>query len=366
MVSPPNQDFVLTLAASELKQPLHVRVRQILRERILNDFKHGQRFYSERDLMQKLGVSQATIRRAISDLAGEGYLQTDPRRGFFVRRVEEARYVGLITPASDTRLVAASAEYAEICRKRNCILNIYGFHKNDKAKDIIRLVQRKPTEERIVLMGLTADLTLELGIGLKTAGYQHIVVGSRVAGFTGGSVSQDHDTEVDLVINYLTQLGHKRIHFIVNEPRILLITKLRAEKIQQQMEARHMTQAQISFCDTRNWGDSYEAAYRKADQIMKSKPPPTAIVPLSGIGAWAVLRYAIENSIKVPQQLSILGFDPIINSDILPVPLTEVTFSQEERAAKALDMLWSDNVASHHELVTSKLAIRDSTGPPAS
>ena len=79
------QDLKLSLAAGELKQPLHVKVRQILREQILTEFKHGQRFYSERELMQKLNVSQATVRRAIQDLVGEGYLQTDPRRGFFIQ-----------------------------------------------------------------------------------------------------------------------------------------------------------------------------------------------------------------------------------------------------------------------------------------
>lgn len=365
MASPRNQNLVLTLAASELKQPLHIRVRQILRERILTDFKHGQRFYSERELMQKLGVSQATIRRALSDLVGEGYLQTDPRRGFFVQRLEQVKYVGMITPASGSRLVAASAEYAEICRQHNYILNIYGFHKTDTVDDIMRSLQRKPSEERIILMGLTVDLTLELGLRLKSEGYQHIVVGSRISGFTGGSVSQDHDSEVDLILDYLTKLGHRRILFLVNEPKNLLITNLRAEKIQQKIEQRNLAETQLVFCDTRNWGDSFEAAYKKVDTIMQSKPVPTAIVPLSGVGAWAVLRYAVEHHIRVPQQLSIVSFDPMINSDLLPIPLTELTFSHEERAEKALKILWSEQAQSN-ELVTSKLVPRASTGAPLS
>lgn len=364
MASPRNHNIGLSVAASELKQPLHVRVRQMLRERILNDFKHGQRFYSERELMQKLNVSQATIRRAVSDLADEGYLQTDPRRGFFVKRLEETRYVGLITPASGTRLVVASAEYSTICRQHHFILNVYGFRKTDTADDIMGLLQRKPSEERIILMGLTVDLTLELGIRLKSEGYQHIVVGSRVSGFTGGSVSQDHDAEVDLVLDHLLKLGHKRIVFLVNEPRNLLITSLRAEKLQQKITERNLTEVMEVFCDTRNWGDSYEAAYKKTHEIMQSKSMPTAIVPLSGVGSWAVLRYAVEHNIKVPQQLSIVSFDPMINSDILPVPMTELMFSHEERAEKALKILWSDQPHLINELVTPKLTVRASSGPP--
>src|SRR5260370_11994837 len=92
------QKIKLTLAANELKQPLHVKVRQILREQILNDFKHGQRFYTERELMQKLDVSQATVRRAVQDLVSEGYLQTDPRRAFFFAPHHASPYLPPVTP----------------------------------------------------------------------------------------------------------------------------------------------------------------------------------------------------------------------------------------------------------------------------
>src|ERR1700761_7598685 len=97
----------LSLAATELKQPLHVKIRQILREQILNDFQHGQRFYTERELIKKLEVSQATVRRAVQDLVMEGYLQADPRKGLFVKQHEEVRYVGLVAPTWETRLEEA-------------------------------------------------------------------------------------------------------------------------------------------------------------------------------------------------------------------------------------------------------------------
>ncbi|MEI9997767.1 MAG: hypothetical protein WDO13_00615 [Verrucomicrobiota bacterium] len=56
------QPVTMTLAADELKQPLHTKVRQILRDQIQNAFKHDQRFYSERELMRMLKVSQPTVR----------------------------------------------------------------------------------------------------------------------------------------------------------------------------------------------------------------------------------------------------------------------------------------------------------------
>jgi LacI family transcriptional regulator len=359
----PTQDIKLSLAANELKQPLHVKVRQILRDQILNDFKHGQRFYTERDLMQKLAVSQATVRRAVQDLVSEGYLQTDPRRGFFVQRHKEVRYVGLVTPAQGEHL---ETEYIAICRQLNYVLNVYAFHKTETVDDIMRLIRHKPSEERILMMGLTVELTLELGGRMQSSGYQHIVVGAQLAGFTGGYLSLDHEGEVDQILDYLIGLGHERICFMVNEPKNLLITSLRAEAVKKKLAQRNLHKSQLIYCDTPNWGDSFEAAYKKTREIMQAKLPPTAIVPLSGPGAWAVLRYAIEQDIKVPQRLSIVCFDPMANSNILPIPLTELVFSQDEMAERALKLLWSDQASLSNELITPKLLVRESTAAPPS
>jgi LacI family transcriptional regulator len=358
----PTQHIKLTLAAGELKQPLHVKVRQILRQQLLADFKHGQRFYSERDLMQKLNVSQATVRRALQDLVGEGYLQTDPRRGLFVQRHKDVQQVGLIIPAQGDHL---EAEYISICRRHNYLLNVHAFHKSETPDDILRMIRRKPSEERILMMGLTVELTLELGSRLQSQGYQHIFVGAKLTGFTGGSISFDHEGEVDQILDYLTGLGHKNICFVVNEPRNLLITSLRADAVSKKLKERNLNKSQLVYCDTPNWGNSFDAAYKKIPEIMAAKPAPTVIVPLSGAGAWAVLRYAIEQQIKVPEQLSIVSFDPMVNSHILPIPLTELVFSREELVERALKLLWSDQAASASELITPELLVRASTAPPS-
>jgi LacI family transcriptional regulator len=357
------QDIKLNLAATGLKQPLHVKVRQILREQILNDFKHGQRFYTERELMQKLTVSQATVRRAVMDLVGEGYLQTDPRRGFFVQRHQEVRYVGLVAPLRGNHL---ETEYISICRQHHFVLKVHAFNENETVDDIMRLIRCKPSEERILMMGLTVELTLELGSRMQSAGYQHIVVGAKLAGFTGGSLSLDHEGEVDQILDHLIGLGHERICFIVNEPRNLPITSLRAEAVKKRLKQRNLLKSQLIYCDTRNWGDSFEAAYKKTREVLHTKNGPTAIVPLSGVGAWAVLRYCIENHINVPQQLSIVCFDPMANNSILPIPLTELEFSQEELAERALKLLWSDQASTSNELITPQLLVRKSTAAPSS
>lgn len=354
----------LTLAAQDLKQPLHVRVRQILRERILKNFQHGERFYSERELIQSLGVSQPTIRRALTDLAGEGYLIPDPRRGFFVQHHAETRYVGLIRPS--WKAVSYSDEdvaYSVVCRELNYQFIPHDMHKGDSVDALMASLTRKATEERILLAGHTVEVTLELSKRLQAEGYRHLVVGSLVPGISGSSLSIDHDVETDLILDHLLSLGHERIVFMVNEPRMLLITSLRAETIQRKLKERKLPHVQIVFCDTKNWESSFQAAHKKAHELLRGKTPPTAIVPLSGVGAWAVLRYAVQNHIDIPGKLSLVSFDPMINSEILPIAMTELTFSQVARARTAIDLLWSDTTIPAHIKVTPSLSVRETTGP---
>lgn len=353
----------LALAGQDLRQPLHARVRQILRERILADFSHGDRFYSERELIQKLNVSQPTIRRALTDLADEGYLQPDPRRGFFVQHHAEARYVGLITTAWESSVLPEDVwAYSGVCRERNETLIVHPLHKGETLDDIMRTIQHKPTEERILLAGLTVEFTLEVSARLQAEGYRHLVVGPKIPGITGSSLSLDHDAEVDLILNHLIELGHERIVFLVNEPRALLTTSLRIDTVKQKLKERKLVNSHLVFCDTREWEDSFQAAYIKTREIMQSRPRPTAIVSLSGVGAWAVLRDAIEHNIKVPQQLSIVSFHPMANASLLPVPITELAFSHADRAKLAIETLWSDAPDPVHLRLTPHLVPRKSSG----
>lgn len=354
----------LALAAQNLKRPLHARVRQILRDRILSDFQHGERFHSERELIQKLGVSQPTIRRALTDLVAEGYLLPDPRRGFFVQHHAEQRYVGLITPVGEVRRHASEdPQFSAVCRSLGYSLIAHELHKGDDAQTLLRSIVHKPSEERLILTGLTVDLTIELSLELKARGYRHLVIGPRISGFSGSSLSLDHESEADQVLDHLLELGHEQVVFMVNEPKDLLFTSLRAKTLQRRLDERKLANYRLIFCETRNWDNSFEAAYRKAKELLNTKNPPTAIVPLSGVGAWAVMRYAIENRIDVPGKLSIVSFDPMVNSEILPIPMTEMTFSHWERTRTAIEALWGDSPDPVHIKVTTKLTPRKSSGP---
>ena len=66
--------------------PLHTQVRQSLRRLINQEFQDGQKFFTEPALIKHLGLSQSTIRRALTDLTQEGLLIRYVAKGSFVNK----------------------------------------------------------------------------------------------------------------------------------------------------------------------------------------------------------------------------------------------------------------------------------------
>jgi GntR family transcriptional regulator len=69
--------------------PLYYQLRQILLHHILSgDIAPGELLPTEQELQERHGVSRITVRRAMSDLASEGYISRQAGRGTFVQRAK--------------------------------------------------------------------------------------------------------------------------------------------------------------------------------------------------------------------------------------------------------------------------------------
>src|SRR3954453_10148109 len=100
------------MAISQASQPLYHRVyRQLAREIESGALLPGDRLPSERSLCDELGVSRATVRRAIEELAGDGLVEVRGRGSFVTgdALVEPANTLMSLSELGRSRGLEASA-----------------------------------------------------------------------------------------------------------------------------------------------------------------------------------------------------------------------------------------------------------------
>jgi DNA-binding LacI/PurR family transcriptional regulator len=128
---------------------------------------------------------------------------------------------------------------------------------------------------------------------------------------------------------------------------------------------KRLMDCRILHCSTINWENSNVAAYRKMKHVWDQPMRPTAVFTTSDHGALGVLKWCSENGIRVPQDLSVLGFDNDDIDEFTNPPLTTIAQPYEEIARKALLVLDHRTPEGHCELLPPSLVIRESTAPPS-
>ena len=84
-------------------------------------------------------------------------------------------------------------------------------------------------------------------------------------------------------------------------------------------------------------GPHYQAAYDVSDRIVKD--PTDAVLCINDIMAMAIMTRMGENKIRIPNDISLVGFDNIMFSDLVSPPLTTVQHPLQEICKKTMEIL---------------------------
>ena len=160
---------------------------------------------------------------------------------------------------------------------------------------------------------------------------------------------------------YLVELGHQRIG-IITGPRELLCSRARLDGYRAALETAGLSVGNqlVRSADFRVHG-----AYQQAKALLALARPPTAIFASNDLSALGVFRAAREAGLRVPDQLSVVGFDDIPLSEWTTPALTTVRQPLQEMAALAVRMLLEEGGSFHRRVeLATDLVVRESTAPP--
>ena len=168
--------------------------------------------------------------------------------------------------------------------------------------------------------------------------------------------------------NYLIGLGHKKIALLYSKPDLWQ----NKERLKGYIEA--LRNNGIEFDNSMLYVSeevTINGAYKLVKKIINNKNKPTAIFCLADILAIGVLKYLYESNIKIPDAISVVGYDDMELSFICYPPLTTVHQKKRKMGYEAARIL-IDNINSirnskasiiERKVLKPYLVIRESSGP---
>jgi DNA-binding LacI/PurR family transcriptional regulator len=164
-------------------------------------------------------------------------------------------------------------------------------------------------------------------------------------------------------VQHLAELGHSKLAFISGPPGLHSAdSRVTAFK-------RSIAECDIPF--ESDWlvagNHTLEGGIAAMDKLLKGVRRPTAVMCSNDMTALGVLHKAYRAGLRVPHDLSVIGFDDIQMARVMIPPLTSIRMSRLELAKTAVAALRArvEGMACEREYrIETQLVVRESTGAP--
>jgi LacI family xylobiose transport system transcriptional regulator len=180
------------------------------------------------------------------------------------------------------------------------------------------------------------------------------------------SVGADNRSGAIAATQHLLALGHRRVA-VITGPTERQGARARLEGARAAMDAAG-TPLDEHLVRHGQWF-SFEEGLNHARELLRLPEPPTAVMCGNDLQALGVYEAVRQVGVRIPHDLSVIGFDDISNTQWSGPPMTTVRQPLAEMGATAatlaLAMAAGDQLIQTHIQLATTLIVRDSTAPPA-
>lgn len=188
------------------------------------------------------------------------------------------------------------------------------------------------------------------------------------------SVVADNRIGAAEAVDHLIALGHRRIGFIgahpAGHPGRVANDTVERERLAGYRESldRHGLKARDSDVVVGEYGSRQDPlglanGYEYAARIFECEQRPSAVLVASDLLAAGVLQWLYDHELRVPADVSVVGYDDTLAAHLAPA-LTTVRLPMHEFGSQAVDLAINDAVSvPEHRRLSTSLVVRHSTGP---
>ena len=327
-----------------------------------------------KDVAKAAGVSYSTVSRAltgspeISEETRSRILQICKEMNYTVNTVarsmvkKSTKLLGLIIPSVNNPFMSELAYHVD----RQARARGYNIILCNSSRD--------PEQERELfelMIGRQVD-----GILLSPAGMESyeklypylsriptVFIGENLREMPESYVSVDNFRGAQMGVEYLYKLGHREILYF-GRRRGSMTHQLRAEGYAAACEHYGLTP---HYCNNSFSSSSIKYGYQLAKQLFSQELRYTAIFAATDTNALGIMQAAEEVKLRIPGDLSLLGFDNIRDGSLPRIGLSTIEQPKKMLASVAvetlLDKIQNDRDGYSHRILSPALVERSSCAP---
>lgn len=299
------------------------------------------------DVAQRAGVSYATVSRVINN---ETYVK-DATRQRVQQALAELGYVANRQARSlrggRTNMIGllvrdfGSGYIGEIIRgidqelgERHYDLLLYTTHgRGQRESDYVATLMRGMVDGLLLVLPRTPEAYLTK---LRQAHFPHVLIDHQGIDRAGPAVGATNWQGGYDATTHLINLGHRRIGLITGELGLGCAVDRREGYCA--ALCAHGLAVDPTLIATGDFTQS--AGYNGAKQLLTLASPPTALFASNDMMAFGAMEAIREHGLRIPEDLSILGFDDIPQAAGVHPPLTTVRQPLEAMGRVATQMLF--------------------------
>jgi DNA-binding LacI/PurR family transcriptional regulator len=312
---------------------------------------------SIKDIARAAQVSHSTVSRALRDsplvnpetralirkiAAEKGYTVSAVARSLVTRRTNTLGVV--VTSIADPFVGEVVGGIEEFALGHDYSVILATCHADpEREKRAVRTLQERRVDGILVTASRVGALYLPM---LEEMKVPIVLINNQYPGEFGYHVSIDNPAGARDITNHLIGLGHRRIAYIGDRFGLHSDTE-RCCGYRESLEA-----GGIPFDPSLTvTGDSGpESGVVAMRELLDRADPPTAVFCYNDMSAYGAMRAARDRGLRVPEDISIAGFDDLFLSSFTDPPLTTVRQPKHEMGRDAagilLDLLAGGNPVS--------------------
>lgn len=233
---------------------------------------------------------------------------------------------------------------------------------DDPKKQVayIRVLMEKRIDG-LILVSSGSDA--ELSQLLDDESIPKVLVDRELTGVAADFIESNHEQGGYLATKYLLDLGHRNIA-CVSGPQDLLPSR---DRVSGYMKA--LAEAGVAFREDNLLHSDFtsQGGFTAFQQLLALANPPTAIFVSNDLMAIGGICAANQAGIKIPEELSVIGYDDIALASFSTPPLTTVVQPKYDigvlTARVLVDRINNSELPFRRELLATGLKVRQSTAP---